>query len=113
MSLNYIEIGRLISTARKAAKMSQSELADKAGTDQSYISRIENGEKAPNLEVLVSIANVLGTGVDNLLGRNLSEQNHEAISPVEMIFADCTSKERETLTRLMLFLADTLIGHLK
>ena len=113
MSLNYIEIGRLISTARKAAKMSQSKLASEIGIDQGYISRIENGMRCTNLEVLVSIANSLETGVDDLLGSNLTTVKQVTASPIEKLFTDCTPKERSILTKLLVLMAEILIGHLK
>ncbi|MGB7295131.1 MAG: helix-turn-helix transcriptional regulator [Candidatus Aminicenantales bacterium] len=37
-------IGEMLKEARKAAKMTQDQLAQKAGTKKSYISRLENGK---------------------------------------------------------------------
>lgn len=36
-------VGQMISDARKQEKMTQSELAEKVGTNKTYISRIEKG----------------------------------------------------------------------
>ena len=38
------ELGKRIKNARKEAKMSQTDLANKAGIDRSYISMVERGE---------------------------------------------------------------------
>ena len=113
MSLNNIEIGKNISIARKAAKMSQSKLASEIGIDQGYISRLENGMRSTNLEVIVSIANALETGVDDLLGSNLTVTKQVTASPIEKLFTDCTPKERSILTKLLVLMAEILIGHLK
>lgn len=113
MTLNYIEIGRNISTARKAAKMSQSDLANQVGTEQGHISRVENGMKAPNLELIVNIANTLGTGVDVLLGSNLKNGGTKNESTLDLLISNFTSTEKEILTRLFILLADNLNGHLK
>jgi DNA-binding XRE family transcriptional regulator len=48
-------IGELIKEARKQANMTQSELAEKAGTKKTYISRIENGQSDIQLTTLFRI----------------------------------------------------------
>jgi transcriptional regulator with XRE-family HTH domain len=48
----------------------QKDLADRAGIDQPYISRIVRGEKAnPSCEVLIAIADALEVSLDELFGR--------------------------------------------
>lgn len=44
---------------RVMKKMSQDDLAKKAGVDRSYISQIESGKKTPSLSVLGRIADAL------------------------------------------------------
>ncbi len=44
---------------RKQKKITQTELAKKAGLDRTYISMLERGVRKPSTEVLMSIANVL------------------------------------------------------
>lgn len=51
-------LGVLIRQARKDAKMTQKELADKAGTKRSYISRIENDASDIQLSTLRRIIEV-------------------------------------------------------
>jgi DNA-binding XRE family transcriptional regulator len=48
-------IGVLIQEARKQQKMTQQELADKAGTTKNYISRIENNASDIRLSTLMRI----------------------------------------------------------
>lgn len=45
---------------RDAAGLSQQELADQVGISKSYISSLELGYRAPNLNLLVKIAQSLG-----------------------------------------------------
>jgi ribosome-binding protein aMBF1 (putative translation factor) len=45
----------MLKEARKAANMTQSELADKTGTKKSYISRIENAKGNIQLSTLIRI----------------------------------------------------------
>ena len=60
-------IGERISIAREERCMSQQRLANAASCTASYISSIERGEKAPNLETFVSIASALRVPADVLL----------------------------------------------
>ncbi len=51
-------LGVLLQQARKNAKMTQKELADKTGTKRSYISRIENDASDIRLSTLMRIVEV-------------------------------------------------------
>jgi DNA-binding XRE family transcriptional regulator len=50
--------------ARKNAKITQSELADRIGADKSYISRIEKGATVPSVATFYRIASALGYAVE-------------------------------------------------
>ena len=51
----YFVISEMLKEARKEAKMTQEELANKIGTKKSYISRIENGKCDIQLSTLYRI----------------------------------------------------------
>lgn len=57
------ELVSQIIEARKSMKMTQEELAKKAGTRKSNISRLESGSYNPSLDFLIKIANSLGKDV--------------------------------------------------
>ncbi len=60
MNNEYKErIGRLVSETRNWRNMTQSELADKVGTSQSAINRIENGYQNISLDMLEKISKAL------------------------------------------------------
>lgn len=48
-------IGEMLKAARKEAKMTQQELAEKAGTKKSYISKLENGKGNIRLSTIIRI----------------------------------------------------------
>lgn len=48
-------ISEMLKTARKEAKMTQEQLAEKAGTKKSYISKLENGKVNIQLSTLIRI----------------------------------------------------------
>jgi len=52
---NYFIISEMLKEARKEAKLTQEELAEKVGTKKSYISRLENGKCDIQLSTLYRI----------------------------------------------------------
>lgn len=53
---------------RKAAEISQKDLAEQIGYSQNMISQWENGSRDPNTEVLKKLANFFNVTIDFLLG---------------------------------------------
>jgi transcriptional regulator with XRE-family HTH domain len=54
---------------RHAAKLSQEDLADRAGIDRTYISSLERSKYAAGIDVVDRIATVLGVETSDLLRR--------------------------------------------
>ncbi len=48
-------VSEMLKTARKDAKLTQEQLAEKAGTKKSYISKLENGKGNIQLSTLIRI----------------------------------------------------------
>jgi DNA-binding XRE family transcriptional regulator len=62
-------IGVMLQEARKEAKMTQEELADKTGTKKSYISRIESGKSDIQLSTFYRIIEMgLGRTLNIVIG---------------------------------------------
>lgn len=59
--------GVMISSLRKASRMSQSELGDKLGIGVSSISMWEAEKREPSLEHLMTMADLFGVSTDYLL----------------------------------------------
>ncbi len=57
-------VGQIISDVRKQEKMTQTELAEKVGTNKSYISRIEKGTIEPGIGLFFRIIDALGLRID-------------------------------------------------
>lgn len=54
---------RLVREARQRAKLSQRELAQRAGTSQSVVARIERGQTSPGAETLERLLREAGFGL--------------------------------------------------
>jgi transcriptional regulator with XRE-family HTH domain len=60
--------GTILREKRRVAGLSQRQLADRAGVDFSYISKLENGRlPSPAAETVARLAEVLGCPVEDLL----------------------------------------------
>jgi len=62
----YETIGKNVRQYRVAAGWSQARLADKAGLSPEFISRIENGHRAPSVVTLGRVASALGVKLQRL-----------------------------------------------
>jgi len=56
--------GQILRNARKEAKVTQAELAERSNTSKSYISRIENGTINPSVGVFYKLIAALGLNVE-------------------------------------------------
>lgn len=63
-------VGQNLRRYRKAAGLSQEELAHRARLDRTYISGVERGVRNPTILVLQEIANALGIEPEELLARD-------------------------------------------
>lgn len=57
-------MGQIICEARKKEKMTQTELADRIGTNKSYISKIEKGVVEPGISTFCRIIEALGLKIE-------------------------------------------------
>ena len=62
-------VGEELRRARKAAGVTQEELAFDAKLDRTYVSHLENGHKSPTVEVLLRLCQALGVAASGLLAR--------------------------------------------
>lgn len=92
----------LIRMARRQAGLTQTELADRAGTSQAAISAYESGRRSPSVDTLVRI--LAATGLE-LRMRLAPPDTHasalaaaEALLPAEQL-AGQRERERERLAR--------------
>ena len=62
-------VGAEIKRAREAARLSQEELAEKAGIHRTYVSLLERDKKSPTLDVFFRVAAAVGLRASTLIAR--------------------------------------------
>lgn len=95
-----IDFGLKLRDLRKAAQLTQRELAEKVGIDFTYLSKIENGVMVPPSEATIKkMAEALKTNPDELLSvakkfpKDLSPNQPEAIEFLRTIKGKELNKE--------------------
>jgi SOS-response transcriptional repressor LexA len=63
----HARVGELVRSLRLRRGLSQFDLADAVGIDNSYLSRIESGERRPSPKILMKFAEVLQHSYDDLI----------------------------------------------
>ena len=67
MELNYTMIGKRIAQRRKDLGLKQTEVCERAGINDKYLSCIERATSIPSLEVVMKLALALDTTPDTFL----------------------------------------------
>ncbi|QDU42881.1 helix-turn-helix protein [Symmachiella dynata] len=65
----YTALLSLLRETRQAADVTQIELAEKLGQTQSFVSKVERGERRLDVIQLRTICNVLGTSLPAFVGK--------------------------------------------
>lgn len=72
--MDTIKIGKFLAELRRERELTQEQLAEKLGTSNKTISRWENGNYMPPVEMLMELSEFYGVSINELLsGRRLDE----------------------------------------
>lgn len=88
-----IEIGKRIKAARKAAHLSQSELAQRLNKTMRTVQKYESGEIEPSIAMINSIADILNASPAKLVGYQKSEVQIENLSDLLSVLYQLNKKE--------------------
>ncbi len=102
--LDYQRIGAAIAAARRAAGLSQHDLAATTGLNRSSIANCEAGRQRIPSAKLAAIAERLGTTTSELLG----ERTGGGVSRVPTVTAARLSAEQREISRLLGVLAEPM-----
>ena len=74
MTMDTKQIGRFLKELRKSEKMTQEELGDRVGVTNKTISKWENGNYMPPIDVLMLLSEIYGVSINEILnGRRLED----------------------------------------
>lgn len=83
LQMDMIKIGGYIQHLRKAAGMTQKQLAEKLGVSFQAVSKWENGDTLPDTGLLLDLCSVLNTTADKLLNGGAVLLNRRRLMRVE------------------------------
>lgn len=111
MGINIVNIGKRIRYYRVNKKMTQEDLGKAIFVSGKHINYIENGKKAPSLELLISIANTLEASANDLLADNLTMSGNMESQELSDLFQDCNFEERIFLKKTVQAIKKILREH--
>lgn len=75
--MDQVKIGKFIATLRKEAELTQESLGEKLGVTNKTVSRWENGNYMPDIEMFQILAETFGVGINELLvGQRLTDAEY-------------------------------------
>lgn len=97
--MNYIALGKNIRKHRKAAGMTQEELAECCECANSFIGLIERAKSIPSVETVVRIANALNVTVDMLLNESYVRPDLQYLQELESSIRSYPRAKRAQLVK--------------
>ena len=85
MELDYSEIGKRIAQRRKELGLKQTEVCERAGINDKYLSCIERATSIPSLEVVMRLALALDTTPDTFLTGSVRFDDNQWRDVAEML----------------------------
>ncbi len=106
----YREIGVRIKSVRQAMKLTQAEVAEKAGIDASFYGQLERGTSIPSLRTLFSIAAALHVEPGKLLPGTKEKPGNDIliVEALDTMISKLKAGKRRFLMSVVRDLADEL-----
>ena len=109
MLVSYKTIGQNIRAARKAAGLTQEQIAERLRMSQLHFGRLERGERPASLEQLAQVAGVLQVPLASLLNGSVMEERFNTLpdedaqslaGSIAALASGCTPKARRLMFAL-------------
>ena len=95
------DLGQRIRNARELRGLTQEKLAERVGINNSFLSQIERGLKAPSLKTLHALATDLGVGVGQLFGDEETITSALVEQEVAALLAAAPASHKKALVDLL------------
>lgn len=96
--------GKQVRVLRNSQKMSQEELAFKAGISAAHLGQIERAEKNPTLETIGKLSDALGVSLSDLFSfeqSNAQTQEDTAVVKINAHLKSMTAEEKNDILRIV------------
>jgi transcriptional regulator with XRE-family HTH domain len=90
---NAKKIGQKIKKLRKKNKLTQKQIADFLDSNQTYISKIEQGKKNININSLEKIANLFGYSINYFTNKNNKNHKYDPIKQTLKLYVKNITNE--------------------
>ena len=105
--MNLEKIGKFICECRKSKKLTQEQLAEKLNISDRAVSKWERGICLPDASIMISLCEILGINVNELLsGEMLNNKNYEKMAEEHLL--EMAQKEEMQNKKLMMY--EVVIG---
>ena len=112
MQFDKSGFGRRLKEYRKKKGWTQEQLAEVMNTTPGSVSHLENGTHSPSLNMLISLCEALGIGVDALLADSLPSVKGDYLdADLAGLFSDCTTLEKEIIKEIVITTKKALREH--
>ena len=105
VELDYTEIGKRIARRRKELGLKQTEVCEKAGINDKYLSCIERATSIPSLDVVMRLALALDTTPDEFLTGSVRHDGDQ-LRDVAEILRGMNPKKLALANNFLLWLTD-------
>ena len=99
--IDYGKLGTRIKETRQSRGLTQENLAEIVGCNTSHISNIENDHTKVSLNVLLAIANSLGTSIDLLLSDQYHDPSLALDHEITRALKDCDILKKENILKII------------
>lgn len=106
MAVDYVIIGERLKVARKKARMSQQDLAEKLNISVAYVSRVERGSSHLNLKRLSEFCSLLDVSEGSILNGVSNSDNNYLVSEFNYILNKCSPKKQKLIYNLSKLIAE-------
>ncbi len=101
-----MELCERIKMLMNEQKLTQKELAKRAGITEASMSKYLSGERTPRIDIIVNLANALGVTTDELIGQEIENESMSFVRMKTVLARGLEYLSREEKNELIKFLLE-------
>lgn len=96
-----MSFGGRLKAARNKKRLTQVEVAEILGIDDTTISKYENDKSEPDNATLTKLAGLYGMSIDKLMGRNIEMNRSDIDVLMEKVIYELTTSQKEKVLKFV------------